>query len=244
MPRGLALTYSVFACLPVTPLGYSAIMTLRVQHSFQGISGIAKDQYVNTFHFVGPIVTGSNFPDLATAIKQFYNGTTGTQTKSIAAWMAPMSDVNGAKVKMYDTDDPPHTGPVYQESYNPGTHGTVSGSNLPSEVAVCLSYSGAPGAGLVARTRGRIYIGPLEVSTLSPAPGDTRSRPSLDFRTDILKAATTLAQSALDLFYGWVVHSETAGADYAITRWWVDDAWDTQRRRGDAPTSRVSAGPI
>lgn len=222
-------------------LNYTVGMALRVQHSFQGASGVAKDQYVNTFHFVGPIVTGSNFPALAEKVRHFYAVAAPLATKPIEQWMAPMSDFAGARVKMYDTDDPPHTGPVYEETYTPGTHGQT-GENLPSEVAVCLSYAAVPEVGIpIARQRGRIYIGPLAATTLSPAPQSTISRPSLDFRTDLVKAARELYEQALGLFYGWVVHSETAGEDWAIARWWCDDAWDTQRRRGDAPSSRVSS---
>jgi hypothetical protein len=36
----------------------------------------------------------------------------------------------------------------------------------------------------------------------------------------------------------WAIYSPTANLHKTITDIWVDDAWDTQRRRGLAPTTR------
>jgi hypothetical protein len=39
----------------------------------------------------------------------------------------------------------------------------------------------------------------------------------------------------------WSVYSPTTGQNNAITNLWVDNEWDTQRRRGLRPTSRSVA---
>jgi hypothetical protein len=37
----------------------------------------------------------------------------------------------------------------------------------------------------------------------------------------------------------WVTVSPTAGTSGVVTDGWVDNAWDTQRSRGAAPTMRI-----
>lgn len=214
-------------------------MTIRVQHSFQGISGIAKDQYVNTFHFNGSASDEGGLTGLATVIKAFYDALATDATFDIAHYLSGNSDAANARIKMYDLTDPMPRPPIYDEFYTPETH-PGTGQNLPDEVAVCLSYGATPTAGIpIARQRGRIYIGPLNDNALSSASGDAVSRPALVMRENIVKSAVQLFNDSG--LYLWVVYSPTLGTSFPVSHVWCDDAWDTQRRRGAPPTSRVTA---
>lgn len=125
---------------------------------------------------------------------------------------------------------------------------------LPSEVAICLSHrgeiTGAPeeGAGTSrprSRRRGRIYIGPLNISA-----------GTLDATTGFLLVATATQTTLLNAFealaetmaanvnpgqaasYG--VYSPTADTFYSVEQAHVDNAFDTIRRRGQAATGRTT----
>lgn len=215
-------------------------MTIRVQHSFQGISGTAKDQFVNTFHFGGGGALAGTHAALATLIKNFYDVLPGGGGHPLSFYLSGNSDSPGARIKMYDLADPLPRVPIYDELYTPSVH-PGAGQNLPNEVACCLSYAATHTAGVpIASQRGRIYIGPLNDNALGSASGDVISRPLLGMRTDMVKAAKVLQAAAADILWLWSVHSPTRAADYPITSFWSDDAWDTQRRRGEAPSSRYT----
>jgi hypothetical protein len=100
----------------------------------------------------------------------------------------------------------------------------------PREVALCLSYY----AGLNRpRTRGRIYLGPF-------ASGKMKLRPEADLIGDLIQFGQDLSAVG-GLNVDWSVYSPTTGLNNAITNLWVDNEWDTQRRRGLRPTSRSVA---
>ena len=98
---------------------------------------------------------------------------------------------------------------------------------------------------LDSRRRGRIYLGPLAAVAADSSTG----RPNTSFVTAIKNAAAAyLASVTTDGTFTWVVHSHTTGASpgtydetgnsVTVNQGWVDNAWDTQRRRGMAPTTR------
>lgn len=98
------------------------------------------------------------------------------------------------------------------------------------------SFQGARTSGSVqARRRGRIYIGPLKTTT------STNGRPN---STAITTLATASSALGIDLNAvadtTWCVWSPTSGTAVPITDGWVDNAFDTQRRRGWDPTSRTT----
>lgn len=219
---------------------------LKVQHSFQGISGVAKDQYVNTFHVLVGSVEEDTFASMASYLKTFYSDPPPAAAYGIYNYLAGQADTPGARIKIYNIADPIPRTPLYDEVYTPAApFGASPERPLPSEVAVCLSYAGAPASGVpIARTRGRIYIGPLSTSAIDFGVGNNGiSRPAVAFRQTLVDSAERLANSwaTLDPVALWVVYSPTSNTQRGIVRWWSDDAWDTQRRRGDAPTSRVTA---
>ena len=184
------------------------------------------ENYVtNTLAFDYTLSAG-NIDATTAAIKGFYDAIWPTM---IALQVAQ----NGHMVKYYAL---PGTKPNYpQDEQTFNLSAAPSGAGLPSEVALCLSFQGNRVAGQAqARKQGRIYIGPLrETVNLSGRPGSA-------FRTTLSNAAAafgTAISTNTDGFWG--VWSGTNLTVEEITNGWVDDSFDTQRRRGLARTTRT-----
>jgi hypothetical protein len=114
--------------------------------------------------------------------------------------------------------------------------GRVNVAGLPTEVAVCLSFYAGRN---LPRSRGRIYIGPLNVASSTSGEG----RPTPQLIDSIADRASNVARTTENVTWvmvtkgGFPIQKEPAGAK-VITAGWVDDAYDTQRRRGLAPLVR------
>jgi hypothetical protein len=135
----------------------------------------------------------------------------------------------------------------------------VSGGStpLPLEVALCMSMSGGTaGDGIpAARQRGRIYIGPL--TQLAVQTGGGYPHPS----DEIVGSITNAGRSMINIGVtqraiggdssnpdagDWVVYGRKGpstaprdGITTVVVRGYVDNEWDTQRRRGVDPTART-----
>lgn len=212
---------------------------LRAQVAIPRDTGLPEDVSVNTFHFsttnAAPYAAARTA--IASALSTFYGG-----------FDEYLGQVNGgpASVKFYDLADPKPRAPLAA----PSTFALVTGTNanpLPEEVAICLSFQGAQTSGTSqARRRGRVYLGPLDaLSTISGG----RVQPGATYIGAIRTAAAgLLAAAAASADFDWVVYSPTnAALGGAVEAWytpvvsgWVDNAFDTQRRRGPTATTRVT----
>lgn len=191
-------------------------------------SFIAKDYAVNNTYWIASDVT--DLPAIVTELKQSYD--------FMRPYMAQYVNQNGHLVKFYDLADPTPRAPVYEGTFNLGADPT--GSAIPTEVALCVSFQGDHESGIPqSRRRGRNYL-----PFLGGACIDGVGRPS----SAVVTAAAAWGQNLLDFSGGgvgttWVVHSsigiplETA---VVITNGWVDNEFDTQRRRGRAPSARTT----
>lgn len=213
---------------------------IRVQHSFQGISLQPEDQYVNVFYFQSAGGAGT-LAALATAIKGFYEHTSAGSGQSLSTYLSGISDNPGATIKMYNLEDAIPRATIYSETYNPPIHGSGASRNLPDEVALCLSYSAGAASGLpIARRRGRMYIGPFCETAMAFGGGlNVESGPNPALMATMAEQAQSMQTEAQGNGYDWSVYSPTNAAAVSITSAWVDNAWDTQRRRGNKPTTRV-----
>lgn len=208
---------------------------LRVQHTLQSDSGLAEDQIVNTFHFnhVGEVLQ-ADLDLISGWIHDFFNVSPSASAQPLISTMAATINPSGAKVTIYNLSDLPPRVPLNESTQNYGATGTTS---LPGEVAVCLSYQAAPLSGVPqARRRGRVYIGPLNNGMVG-----TTGRPDNSIITTLrhcgrrLLAASNAAPST-----DWVVYSQLMGTAADVVGGWVDNAFDTQRRRGQSATTRSS----
>lgn len=214
---------------------------IRVQHAFQGVSLQPEDQYVNVFYFQ-PAASPGSLADLAAAVKSFYHTIPAGESTSLDKYLSGVADAPGASVKMYDLDDAIPRASIYEEFYNPSAFGAGASKNLPNEVALCLSYSAGPASGLpIARRRGRIYVGPFCENALIAAGGTAaESGPNAELQFAIPKGAQSMAEVAAGIGYDWSVYSPSNLEAVSILSCWCDNAWDTQRRRGNKPTMRYT----
>lgn len=227
---------------------------LMVQHAFKMRTNLPEDNVVNTFHFgtPGPFDPADLTP-LADLIEKFYddaptNGSHGiTVTASaINNWMAngTIHATQRHHIKIYDLSDPMPRPPLLDRMSAYGAGAAPAGMPYPTEVSMCLSYKAAAIAGMPpSRLRGRIYLGPL--STNSGGLVADVMRPNTLTQASLVNAALQLAGTTDALGLTWGVYSRTNGgvtpdANLApIISFWCDNAFDTIRSRGPAPTSRA-----
>ena len=212
----------------------------RVQASIPSDTTVPRDAAVNTWHARTDAVDPQDG----------YSGFVNRLITFYAAIDQLFSLVCASPIafKVYNLEDAEPRVPVYDttSTFTPSASG-----GLPTENAICLSFKADPISGVSpARLRGRLYLGPLDTATVSTSGGRVTVQGST--RTTIVNAADALAGPEVADGGEWCVFSPTtAGAppwsngalDLAfkpVTSGYVDDAWDTQRRRGTAPSARTS----
>lgn len=132
-------------------------------------------------------------------------------------------------IKAYDAAKSPPSYPLATASQV----GTVTASQCPREVSLCLSYFSTYNR---PRFRGRLF---LPATWLTGAPA---VRPSNALMLSCLNFATAVLTKSLPSQANWVVWSQTEKKSQGgVTDIWCDDEWDTVRSRGLDPTTRVTA---
>jgi hypothetical protein len=210
---------------------------LLVQCVLDSDTALPKDRVVNTFHFGhgGATWLTANLDAVQAALNSFYNTAHTGSSNAIANFLS--ARLAGTwTMKMYDLEDDEPRVPIREVA---GTTMTPGATSYPTEVALCLSYQGAKISGFdQASRRGRLFIGPLSTSTGSSTTGLPVT--SADGVVDTLCAAGTYLAGgswAVDA-ETWDVFSQKFDTSIPVTDGWVDNAFDTQRRRGEAPTTR------
>jgi hypothetical protein len=109
---------------------------------------------------------------------------------------------------------------------------TADSTRLPTEVAVCGSFYADRN---IPRQRGRLYIGPLNLSALDQSTGRPHSG-IMNAIAEGMERITTLGTTLQ-----WVAYSTVAvgGSWLPVDNGWVDNAFDIQRRRGIEASSRI-----
>lgn len=206
----------------------------KFQVTFPTDSNIPKDFVTNSWHFfrtgVAPI---SDFDNVRDMLKDFYTVAPPLGGAALSTFISNV--MNGpAIVKAYNLADPLPRVPSYESTFPI----TPSGSgSLPAEVAVVLSFQAARASGQSqARRRNRIYFGPLGTGALNSS-----GRPDTTLITQMQRCANALQDASVaSASWDWVVYSPTNGTQEIVDNGWIDNAFDTQRRRGLAPTSRTT----
>jgi hypothetical protein len=91
-----------------------------------------------------------------------------------------------------------------------------------------------------------MFIGPLNIAASATADTDSPARPTSAFINALVAKAQDLHTAMVALGHSWAIYSpklHLAGASvfsFGITDVSVDDAFDTQRRRGCIPQNRVT----
>lgn len=201
-------------------------MAIRQCHS-----GKPEDQYVNNFYFLADDDKPTAADDINAALVDFYQ--TAGPNRAIAEYYHPCV-MDEWVVKVYKMTDAKPREPIVR--LNAGISTRVSAGQWPEESAVCLSFSAA--SPHTARRRGRVYLGPLCSGVVTQDATSKAAYVSATFQADIAAGAVRLA-GHVDA--GWLTHSSMAGGSFAVVETgWVDDAFDTQRRRGPAARARFT----
>lgn len=212
---------------------------IRAQVTIPYDSNLPEDVVVNTFHFNVTTANQTAHDVIAAMLADFYGTVPEGAAGAISAFLSANLNSANASIRTYDLSQAEPRQPI--DVTNPGWTWAGAGAFLPEELAVCLSFqavgvSGEPQA----RRRGRVYIGPLGQNALET----TGNRPEQDFIDRLVAAAQTLKDESITNAARWVVYSEAAGGvGYNVDNGWCDNAFDVQRRRGVAATSRTLWGP-
>lgn len=199
---------------------------MRAQVILKTADAVPENYITNSWAFQGTDVL-TNTTGITTALKDFYD--------DFGSYISPSITQNGHMVKYYELPGSVPNYPFEEDSWNLAV--APSGTALPSELAVCLSFQGDRQAGFPqARRRGRVYLGPFDTGST------TGDRPSSALLTALGTAAATFAAN-IDALTGqnlWAVWSPSDQVTVPITDGWIDNAWDIQRRRGVVYTSRTT----
>jgi hypothetical protein len=206
------------------------------QVRFRRGNNLPEDVVINTFHF-NTLITQTPetaAPIIATRLKEFYRVPVAPSSFAVQRYMSQLLSNSGHEIRMYNLDLPAPRPVLYSEFFDC----TFQPSQYPAEVALVLSFAAPflPGVNPASR-RGRVFIGPISTATSGGYDSDIRPTPEMRFtwRDAGLRLASYLTDAQ------WQVWSPTRGTGGPVRSVSVDDAFDTQRRRGGAPTNRITA---
>jgi hypothetical protein len=187
-------------------------VVIRMQCSFGADTAFPRDRMTITPHFK----TSGASPSVGTL--------TNDLATALDTWLAGLREV---VVKAYDAE---HVKPNPPQAVATKHAGLTPASPGPRETSLCLSYYAGSN---VPRRRGRLYIPAIFIAGGAlPVRPTTTHQSSLSQFADMFK---NLGGVDVD----WCVWSRRDSAAHSVTNWFVDDDWDTQRRRGLRPTSRT-----
>lgn len=229
---------------------------LRAQVALANDTAEARDVAVNTFHFScsGVGTEAQEHADILAALTGFYQAIDTHFSANLSTT---------ARLKLYDLEDVPPRAPIDDDLFTIAPN--AGAPTIPNEVACCLSFRRAYTSGVSRRrSRGRIYLGPLDSSIIGDSTGDVR--PTSTFRSAVTAAVDAWLfpvpapnsssviewcvfsrSDALGLAVGEAppadeptyTAAQLADGFHQIDVAWVDDAFDTQRRRGLRATTRT-----
>lgn len=217
---------------------------LRVQVSLESASGLPEDAAMNVWHFNSASDHVGDAEEIHNTLDTFYN--------AIAEIYSTNTITGNVDVKVFDLVDVPPRVPIFTDTFE--MVGLGEADALPTECAICLSYQAEPESGInQRRRRGRFFLGPLDAGTSTTAAGLVRVTTAA---TILIGEEANVVRNAGNLLttFKWVTFSPTsagtppwtlgelAGAAAVVDNGWVDNAFDTQRRRGTNPDTRTLWG--
>jgi hypothetical protein len=163
---------------------------------------------------------------LVDEIVDAYNG--------LSAYWSSLIALTGHEIQFYRVSDPEPRAPVFVDSFNLSS---VSSSAIPREVALCCSFQAPRISGVPqSRRRGRCYLGPFGSTAINTTTGNPA--------TGLITAVVGWGDALLEFSKGqadwkWAVYSTVDDTGSEISDGWVDNSFDTQRRRGNEWTTRT-----
>lgn len=216
------------------------------------LSGIAKDVVVNDFAFGTPDDSAPDSAAIGAAtshLTEFYNTTASGASHAVCYYLSSGLDHGSNKVRIdyYHIVVGDLGSPFHSDNFTLGSSG--GSSNLPDEVAIATSFH----ADLTdiseelsdhtrprARRRGRVYLGTLS-DTARGLDANGHAVVSNGARADIALSSKGLHDAAVAAgLVTWSIWSRAAVTVFPVQAGFVDNAFDTQRRRGIAASTRSS----
>lgn len=221
--------------------------TFLVVTTIQRKSGIERDACQNTWHYIGPSATPTS-PDFG----NWANNYTAFMGACVGAFSPALSNnPNDVKVQFWLL--PNVKGALGAPKMELNTTLPVAALGTPAMPAECAlvitlesNLTGIPeqapgGARPASRRRNRKYLGPLAETMNAEVATINESVPS-STKIDQIQTAWHTHMNAAQITNGWVpvTFSRFDWAAFPVVNTWIDDAWDTQRRRGNDPLLKHS----
>lgn len=232
------------------------LATITLKHK----SGFPEDDIVNSFAIdADPQWDNTAIGEISIPLFNFYFTDTTQAARRVADNLGPglVRGPGGAVCDIYDItgklDGSPHGSPVATDVKDTTPSRAEPAAGLPEEVALKVTFRAEnydlqpveradgvdPGAEVDRprqRYTGGFYLGPL--ATGWSYTNANKVRPTPLYITDTLNAAERLVDE-LAAFGHWLgVWSRSDASLRRVSKVEIDDAFDTQRRRGVAPTVR------
>lgn len=213
-------------------------MPVRVQArvTFQSTSNIPADNVSNSFCFYNSTSIdkddNADLDNVLDLVEDFYTVVGAGGGEALGRFINNTIK-RQAVIKLYDFADAHPRPPIAERLFT--LPNVISTNNLPAEVALVGSFQADQVAGQPQRRRrGRIYLGPLCVSSANNTNPPASMINALAARLDELRLAANAS-----ILWDWHVYSPTNANSVKVDNGWVDNTWDTQRRRGPKSTSRT-----
>jgi hypothetical protein len=218
-----------------------AVRHYRAQLTLPNDNGLPRDAVVNTWHFLGTdaVSDAVNATDMLAQLDAFYTGW-------VPSWGSSAVDWANSLVKFYVFEDSPPRIPFYEAGISPGTPPSAN-YDYPPDVAICLSMQAERISGAnMRRRRGRVYLGPVSNGTGDSERVQTSMADGIAAQADSAFFGSGLCQLAV--YSPYTHHDVPVGGNikdypdedpsmlllsfHEVVRVWVDNEYDTQRRRG------------
>jgi hypothetical protein len=197
--------------------------TYKFQISMPIDDTLARNRYTNVVHLEHNIgsLANTDLEDMCADIIAMYQSKYGNAAREI-------------QCKAYDTDAVPN----YPRASVVVNSGVPWPLNYPHEIALCLSFAGDNRGNR--NQRGRIYLMPHLVTAQSASA----SRPSgsqLAWALSFYDASNDSFPDLGGIDWKFGVWSRTLKSFTQSQQAWVNDDWDTQRKRGLRESTRVTS---
>lgn len=195
---------------------------IRSQIAFQVDSMLPRDVHTITPCFRHQNVLPTDDVNWQTLCDDLHNG--------IKTWLGGAGSLRQMTTKLYEIV-PPSNDVNRPRATKQDNAGAFSPTSYPGEVCCCLSFYGGSNNPW---NRGRLYIPVWMYSGAAPT-----KRPNSSDRTQIGTLVPIFAGLG-GVNVDWIVWSKSRSSATKVTNWFVDDEYDTQRRRGLRPTARTA----
>lgn len=233
----------------------------KVVVSLAPASGLPEDFVQNTFFFTQNDDTTSvseDADDIATLLEDFYDGVHAPGSVALSTFInASISRAtNASTFDFYRHASFSPNGlwgsPVAMRSWTLGAE--TAGTSLPNEVCLVGTFNGdltnvpetqtnpsPPPATIrpASRRRGRVFLGPFNVNALTEDANTLEGIPTTSLRNAVAGACDNLASLSPSSNLKWVVASKADDDTYVVEAGYVDNRFDTQRRRGQEANART-----